>query len=209
MARNYWTILQLTALLAQSLTAGQAQKNAPEDTNLKLVVLEGRQAAHQTGQASGARVVVEVRDASERPVPNANVTFELPQSGPGGSFEGDAREKTVRSTLQGQAAMPFIRANDSAGRYVIRVRAAAGERTGSIDIPQSNSLLPVPVPEESVETPKSRSRAWKILAAVGGAAATGTILSLTRRSGRNSSTPAATPGSVAITPGAVSIGGPR
>ena len=55
--------------------------------SLKIFVLEGQGAIHSIRDQGAAMPVVEVRDDNGLPVEGAEVKFDLPPAGPGGSFQ--------------------------------------------------------------------------------------------------------------------------
>jgi hypothetical protein len=187
-----------TAAAAQSAVAA-----APAITvagELKLVVIQGEGAINNVRTKKAVPPVVEVRDGNDKPVAGAEVVFSLPAAGPGGVFNGWMRTQTARSNAQGQAGPNGYVPNEELGRFNIKITANAGGKSTSAIVAQVNSRT-------AVENAKSgRSKTWKILAIVGGAALVGGVVAVTRNG--NSGTSAST-NPVTITPGPVVIGGPR
>lgn len=91
-----------------SIVGSWAQAPAPGrfqslSSRLKIVVIEGKDAANVIATRSAVQPVVEVRDGDERPVAGANVLFAVPR-GKGGFGAGDVLQLTVTTTDDGRAA---------------------------------------------------------------------------------------------------------
>ncbi|MEZ5402644.1 MAG: hypothetical protein R2729_23415 [Bryobacteraceae bacterium] len=197
------SIRQLLALLlALSVTGPALVAETPvskprEEGGLKIFVLQGAGAMNSVQSRTATQPVVEVRDELNRPVRGAEVLFSLPESGPGGYFNGQKLGWTGRTDGNGQvAALPFL-PNDQAGRFNIQVSALYGNRSGSVLVPQINSLRPV---TPGVTERKGVSGWWKAVAIIGGAAAAGAVVWGVRRGNRPD---------VVLQPGPIAVGGPR
>lgn len=176
-----------------------AQSAQPEQERrlpsfLKVTVIEGEGAAHETGKPVRRPPLVQVSDENGQPVPGAAVQFRVPTRGPGGLFSGGGGTLEVRTGSDGRAAASGLRANLFPGKYQIEVLAVYEGMTASAVVHQMN-----------VTSGGSASRKWiAVLAAAGGAAAVGIVLA-----GRKSSaSPASQPPGTTISPGAPSVGGP-
>jgi hypothetical protein len=190
---------------AQQAPSRSAQVDLGSITGrLQIFVLKGRDEIHLASDQTQKFIVVEIRDDNNLPVEGAEVSFELPASGPGGSFRGGLSKTTTRSTGQGQAAAAF-NPNQQLGKFQISVKASIGERSGSINVNQriSDSL-------NALSAGKKRGffnkKSIVILSIVGAGAATAAILAT--RNG-NSGSGAASTSPVTITPGSPTFGGPR
>lgn len=190
--------------LAIVLAALMAMPALPAGPDLQIVVLDGRDAVHEVGGRLSTRTVVEVRDGSQRPVAGAEVTFDLPTQGAGGSFADGGHRYTTRTNLQGQAAIADFKPNSIQGTYRISVLASRAGQTATITIPQSNSTLRTVRVQEPAVKRNSRTKTV-VLAAVSVAAAAGVAMAL-RRGG--SKAPPDISG-ITITPGTIQVGGPR
>lgn len=115
-----------------------AQEPTPSTAGLTVHVRQGLDAVNDVRERTFVIPVVEVRDARDQPVADAEVTFELPSDGPGGSFHGWMRAQTLRSDAQGQASASGFSPNNETGRFEIRVTAVSGARTGAASIVQTN-----------------------------------------------------------------------
>jgi hypothetical protein len=200
-----------TTVLAQQAqqtpTGGPAATQA--DAELSIVVLQGQGAIHNIVSGSVTEPVVEVRDAFAKPVPGAEVTFELPASGAGGSFPGHKTVLMMRTTAAGQAgAMGFV-PNQTQGPFMIQVTARQGNRIAKTIIRQQNSVR---TSSSELRAKGDRSGVWKVLVAVGSAAATGAVFALVRGSGGSGSSGSAAvapTNTIAVSPGSISITPPR
>ncbi|MEX2263165.1 MAG: hypothetical protein WD696_14510 [Bryobacteraceae bacterium] len=166
---------------------------------LKIIAVEGEGAVNNVRSKSATQPAVEVRDQEDKPVAGAEVIFQLPAAGPGGVFNGWMRTQTARTNEQGQATASGFTPNEEEGRFNIKVTASSGNRSSSLVIGQSNGR------NGGGSEMKSRSNLWKILAVVGAGALIGGIVAATR--GGDSSSAVATP--VSVTPGPITVGGPR
>lgn len=166
---------------------------------LKILILEGRDIRNSIKAKAAVSPVIQVLDSQDQPVQGVTVTFEVPPTGPGGTFAGNAPMATARTDYGGQATAAFT-PNNVPGTFFIRVTASLGDQKSETRIRQINEkdlLEPA-----AIVPPKAwyKQRKWwaVIGAAAGGGIATGVILS-----GRTS------PPTVTISPAPIGIGGPR
>lgn len=195
----------LATLLAGALIvpAQQATNLVAQSTGgLKIVVVQGEGATNNVRSRTATSPVVEIRDAADKPVAGAEVTFQLPVSGPGGYFNGWLRNQTVRSDANGRAAATGMTPNDEQGRFNIKVTAVEGSRNGSVVVAQSN------VAGSGSSSAKSTKNNgwWKWAAVIGGAAIAGGIVAGTRG---DDAVTATGPRVVTVSPGVITVGGPR
>jgi hypothetical protein len=168
---------------------------------LKLTPLKGEGAFNSTRNKSATPPAVEVRDENDKPVQGAEVTFQLPAMGPSGAFYGWLRTNTGRTDARGRVEAASFTPNDEEGRLNIMVTAKSAGKLGSLVVHQTNTR------DGSVATdrPKSSHKALWILL---GVAAAGTIAAVAAtRGGGNGNGVTLTP--VSISPGPVTVGGPR
>jgi len=71
---------------------------------LTIYILEGQNEIHDIRVPATATPVVEVRDENMLPVQGADVTFELPPTGPSGTFAGQQLTFKTKTNDQGQAS---------------------------------------------------------------------------------------------------------
>lgn len=175
---------------ANAAGASQPKTLAPlPQESLQIFILEGQGEIHDIRNRVSAMVVIEVRDDNSLPLEGADVTFDLPAVGPGGTFAGQQSTSTAKTNFQGQAAATFM-PNLETGRFNIRVTAKLGNRTGHAVISQSNAL------RSGVAESKSGGIfkfAWWKVAVLAGVGATVGIL-LATRGGSSSSGPTLIPG---------------
>ena len=184
---------------APAQAAAAAQQPASQPGSLKIVVLEGEGAKNNIRAKSATAPAVEIRDENEKPVAGAEVIFQLPPVGPGGVFHGWMRSQTVRSDASGKAVTSGYTPNEEEGRFNIKVTAVAGAKSGNAVIAQSNVRG-----TGGANAPK-RSW-WKVAAVIGGAAIVGGAIAASRG---DDTAAAVAKVPVTITPGPVSVGGPR
>lgn len=201
MFRNFLVFLLAVCLQAQQIPEAQpgARSSEMQTTAIRIIPLIGDNAINSIPLRTSVEPVIEVRDQNDRPIEGAEVTFELPQAGPGASFGGQSNTFTTRTNSQGQAAAVGMRANTQAGQFRIKVTATHAGVTGQQFLTQTNSLKEV----IDDEPKQGRSKRWLWIAAIGGGAAAAVILATT---GGSSSTES---GVVSVNPGAVTVGGPR
>jgi hypothetical protein len=188
---------------AQQVSGPKADLVQGPGGDLKIVVVQGEGALNNIRTRSAAPLIVEVRDAADKPVAGAEVVFQLPPAGPGGVFNGWMRNQTARTNPEGRAETNGFTPNDEAGRFNIKVTATSGTKSSSAIIAQTNT------PNGSGGTgtqAKSKSNLWKVLLVVGAAGLAGGIVAATRG---GSSTPVTPPTPITITAGPITIGGPR
>lgn len=161
---------------------------------LKILVLQGQNAVNSIREGMVTEPVVEVHDENDQPLEGADVVFELPATGPGGTFPGGGFTHSVRSNLRGQAGAEYI-LSPEAGKFVIKITATLRNRTGHATISQTNVL------EAALEKPKHKISWWKVAIAVGAAGLVVGIV-LATRGGSSSNN------SITLTPGSPTFGTP-
>ncbi len=175
---------------------------ASQSGALKINVLQGEGAKNNVRSRTSTAPVVEVRDEKDALVAGAEVVFQLPPIGPGGVFHGWLKNQTVRTNAEGQAAASGYTVNDEEGRFNIKVTATANNRTATAVIAQANVRG-----DGSSMSSGSPRRKWVTLGIIGAGILGGGIYAASRNGG---STPAAAvTNPVVITPGAITVGGPR
>jgi len=163
---------------------------------LKIVVLEGEGAKNDIKAGVGVAPRVQVLDEAGKPVPNAEVVFQLPMTGASAVFNGWVRTQTVRTDEDGQAAATGYQPNDVPGRFNIKVTATAGNSKGTAIIAQSNV---------NARATRASKKKWWILGAV--AAGAGVALGVAAARDTTSSSSPSSP--VVITSGPVTVGSPK
>lgn len=200
----------LSLILALSCQAQQVSGpksdlvQAQAGGGLKIVVVQGEGAENNLRTRSATQPVVEVRDDGDKPVAGAEVVFQLPPAGPGGVFNGWMRTQTARTGPEGRAQTNGFAPNEEEGRFNIRVTATAGNKTTNAIIAQSNTRGA----GNGGPKAQSRKKMWTIIAIVGAAALTGGIIAATR-GGSSTAADVAVAVPITISPGPVTVGGPR
>ncbi|MGH9721897.1 MAG: carboxypeptidase-like regulatory domain-containing protein [Bryobacteraceae bacterium] len=200
--RKCIALLVLGAFTLQAQQVSGPKASLVQQTgDIKIVVIEGEGAVNNIRSRMATQPVVEVRDEQDKPIPGAEVVFQLPAAGPGGTFNGWMRTQTVRTNEQGRAASTGLAPNEEEGRYNIKATATHGTKTNSLVIAQSNSRG-----GPGGAQAKSRRGLWTAIAVIGGAALIGGIVAATRN-GDSAATPATIP--VTVSSGPITVGGPR
>lgn len=192
MSRVVATTTVVTLLFG--VPAGAQQGGTPE--RLRIIALEGQGAVNSLVTSSAVAPVVEVRDENGRPVEGAAVTFTLPESGPGGLFEGGQRTQTSITDMRGQAGARGYAINQLPGRFSISVSAKYEGRTGALLITQVN--VPTAAGEGQSMTKGSGKGKWILLTLAGAGAGLGIYFGT-----RGGDSP------ISVQTGPISIGGTR
>lgn len=177
----------------------QPQEGSP----LKILVLEGQDGKNNIKARVGVPILVEIQDSQGRPLPGAPVIFQLPASGPSGSFPGGALTQRTVANARGQAATSGFVPNNQDGRLNVKISASSGGLSATQTVSQVNVLV-----VKDAKGGGSKKALW-ILVAVGVA---GGVFAGLRGGGVVGATPApapTNPSSIVLVPGAVSVGGPR
>src|SRR5262245_44848368 len=166
----------ILALSCQAQQVSGPKSDLVQSGGLKIVVVQGEGAQNNVRTRSATQPVVEVRDEGDKPVPGAEVVFQLPPAGPGGVFNGWMRTQTARTGPEGRAQAHGFAPNDEEGRFNIRVTATSGNKTSNAVIAQSNTRGT----GNGGPQAKSNKKMWTIIAIVGVAALAGGIVAATR-----------------------------
>jgi len=196
------TILLSAAAIGPAAAAQPNAATAPAAGDLKIVVIEGEGARNNIRSQSATSPVIEVRDQADKPVPGAEVVFQLPASGPGAVFWGWMRTQTLRTDEKGRAVASGMTPNQEEGRFQIRVLASSDGKKGSAVINQINYR------GGNAERAGQRQW-WKYAVAIGVAGGIAGGIAAARGATTTITAPAAQPVPVTISPGAISVGAPR
>ncbi len=128
-------VLLLTPLLAAAQTAPAPV--APSGIEIRIV--QGDGAINSIRLHRGHDPVVQITDLSGSPLTGVTVTFLLPATGPGGTFQNQGLSVTTQSDLQGFAAAHRMIPNRIAGTFHIRVVANWRGQAANAAIPQTNA----------------------------------------------------------------------
>jgi hypothetical protein len=183
--RRDWIVMSwvVTLSVADGLAPEAHAQPAPQNPwehqvrGLQILVLEGSKAESYPG-SPGITPVVEVRDDIDRPVEGAQVTFNLPQSGPGGTFARGDRSFTTKTNAQGQAMPMNFTVGPALGSFYVRVSTTYRDLSAQASILQTVAVRPRPT--EAILRPRHPARKWVILGVIGGASAGGLAYALTR-----------------------------
>jgi hypothetical protein len=112
----------LALLLCCSLIAlGQ------QAASLQIRPLDVKQLRQSLQAQTKSIIIVVVEEASGEPVPQAAVSFRLPEDGPSGRFANGLRSEIAITGSDGRAAMPPVQWSGEAGVVALRVMAAKGQ----------------------------------------------------------------------------------
>lgn len=197
--RKGCALLLTMALGHMPLYSQQAAANsgAVAQPQLRIIVLEGQDAVNGIESGQAITPVVEIRDSNDLPVEDAEVTFRLPVSGPGGQFRDGSSVFTARTNLQGQTQAPYVM-NSETGEFTIAVAAQIGELDAETSIRQTH--IAGSAADYLRKRKKRWYKGWKLWAVLGGVAA-GAIVAVVASGGGD--------GGVVITPGPPVVGGPQ
>ncbi len=132
-------LMMLNAQLSLAYGPQQAQTSNPE---LEIIVIQGDQATHLINYSRQEALVVQARVGGV-PAKGVNVTFSLPDKGPGGYF-GTSSVKTLRVTTdkRGRAMARGFVPNREAGDYTVRITAEHEGRRVDAETQQHNAVSP-------------------------------------------------------------------
>jgi hypothetical protein len=152
---------------------------------LQIQVIEGEGAVHAPGSRSARPLTVQVTDETGKPVPEASVSFHLPEDGPGGAFPNGLRTEIAVTDAHGRASLRGLQVNRNAGRFQVRIVASREQaRAGTVSfqyIAEPNSGAASP---NRPAGPRAESRhgQWAFVAAIAGGGAVAGLLAA--RSGK-------------------------
>lgn len=194
-------VLALLLIVPEGLLSQQpGPPSAPRvpASGLHILVLQGQNATNSLPRREAASPAVQVFDYLNEPVEGAEVTFEVPASGPSGVFENQKNSLTTRTDARGQAMAGFT-PNTLPGSFAIRVVAKAGDQVAETLIRQTNSDK---VEAVQFRPPPKRPwyKSWKLWTVVLAGAGAGAYLGY--RAATSSSSP-----TISLTPGPIVIGG--
>jgi hypothetical protein len=178
----------------------------PTVKNLKILALAGNGEMNDLERKVMTPLVVQVLDQNDRPVEGAEVVFRFPPSGPGAAFQDGKPSLTIRANATGEAAAVNWMANGQVGSFDVHVTATYGNQMGETTIRMSNVTRIVETGKRSVKHQHWYSPTWVKIALVGAAAGAVAGIVLATRGGSHSTS---SNGSITITPGPPSVGGPH
>ena len=155
-------------LVAAFCSLGRGQQPA----ELTVVPVRGAGSTFDVEECCDDRTLaVEVTDPSGRPLAGAQVTFRLPDDGPGGFFPDFARTAFVSTDGRGRASVSGLRHNGVVGEWNVGVVVQQDGRRGAAEIAMENALG-----EQAEAAGPGRWRGlrrWLIVGGLAGGAAAG------------------------------------
>jgi hypothetical protein len=175
-------------LLTISLSA-----HAADPALLQLRVVQGEGAVYAIGSRATRGVAVQVTDETGKPVPEAVVSFRLPEAGPSGEFAKGGRTEVVTTAADGRAEVWGMLWNRDIGSLDLRITAAKGTARGgvicSLYLSDASVLRSDTEPTLSLPEKRSHKRLWITIGAI--AAASVSVLGVAGRSSASGITPPA------------------
>ncbi|MBV9762169.1 MAG: hypothetical protein JO340_16520 [Acidobacteriaceae bacterium] len=182
----------------------QTPGRAAADASIRIVVVAGQNGRNALKSKTASPLIVEVRDAGNRPVPAAVVTFMAPEDGPGLVFSNGSRSQTLITEVNGRASVIDAEPVDL-GSFKLSVTAAYDLHSATAAINQANirdGAEAVAVSRENMgaRTGMSGRTKFAIIGAIAVATGVGIAVALTH--GKNSSSSTSTIGTGTPTVGA-------
>ena len=201
-----------TGFQAQLLFAQQSVRPGnPNPAGFHIIVIAGENAANVLKTHSCVQPAVELRDAENRPVVGAEVTFQSPDTGPGVVFSNGNRWQSLVSEMDGRVTVTGMQPA-GIGSFQISVDAAYSGQFASATIHQTNfatlaaaeannRISPAgPVAESTPRTGMSNRAKFAILGGVAVGIGVALAIALSHRSTSTNST---------ISPGTPTVGAPH
>lgn len=169
---NAWPAPRGHALAAAAQSAAAGRPQAPSSPalakSIRIVPLEGEGASNDISTRTVTPPVVEVRDENDLPVEGAQVIFQLPSTGAGGTFGNNERTLMTVTNSRGQAMARGFDVNNVSGSFSIRVTATFHGLKATYIMGQTNQT-------RAAAPRRGRKWVWIALAGAGAAAAGATI----------------------------------
>lgn len=135
---------------------------------LQIRMVEGNGAVHTPSSRAARPLTVQITTDTGQPVPGATVTFQMPESGPGGVFASGLRTEVLTTDAQGRASVRRMRFNRVTGPFEIRILAVKDDvRAGTI----ARQFIS-DAGKAAARRPRAR---WLFLTAVGAGVAAGVL----------------------------------
>ncbi len=192
------------------LPACLAAQFASDAGILKIRIVQSSGPVHILGTRSSAALTIQVTDERGDPVPDAAVSFQLPASGPGGTFSNGLTTDVAITGADGRASASGVHWNSIPGPCDIRVTVAKGALRASIASPHRLLASATASPGSHVAVSMGRSRR-KIVLIVAGVAAGAAVagLALGKRVTPGSSTASSGSASLSVGTPTITIGAPQ
>jgi hypothetical protein len=121
-------------LLAAGLVQGQTSPGG-----YRVAVIDGEGALNNISRKISREPVVQVSDASHKPVSGAYVEFDAPGNGAGATFANGSTHFATTTNADGLAVGSHLTNNGTAGSFVLNVHVSyQGQSIGEAQIPQTN-----------------------------------------------------------------------
>ncbi len=134
-----------------------------QNSSIQIRVLSGEDGINNISKNVAAEMVVEVIDATGKPVPDARVTLRSPATGPSVIFFGASRTTTMSTDEMGRIRVDGVLPNTEVGAFQIDVEAEYNSMTAAAVISQSNGVA-------ASEQKSKRTIGWRLIVALATAA---------------------------------------
>ncbi len=155
---------------------------------LQIRVIEGEGMVYTVGSRATRGVTVQVTDGGGSPVDGATVRFELPGTGPTGTFSSGERSVSTITGPDGRAEAWGMQWNRVAGPVNLGVMASKGPLRSSLQVGLSLTSAPIAVDVVRQSSRPSRRKLWIALAVTGAAGVA--ILGVAGKTSTSSAAPA-------------------
>lgn len=163
--------MQSAALLASALFFSLAPLSAAVTLQLRIVEGEGTVYPVASRATRGLTVLVTGEDGG--PVEGAEVSFRLPEDGPGGTFTSGLRTEVVTTKSDGRAAVWGMQWNKLSGPFDIRITAVKDDARAGIVSHQYLTDALSTKSEKGFSAPHRGRTKWVLIGALAGGAAAG------------------------------------
>jgi len=189
--------------LLSCLLVGAISSNASVIVQLRVV--EGEGSVFRAGTRATRGLTVLVTDEAGKPVPNAAVSFRLPDEGPSGVFGSGLKTEVVTTGADGKASVWGMQWNKVPGPMEIRITAVKDQARAGLVSTQylSDTVAPKSGGDGVFTAHKGHAKWFLIAAGVGGGAAAGLLFG---KSHSAAATPAAAATGVVIGAPSITIG---
>lgn len=194
------TLIGCVSFLTVVAAAGQPPPASPPQLEIAIRIVQGDGAINSIRMRRGHDPAAQVVDRDGAPVAGATVTFLLPGTGAGGTFQSSGLSLTTMTDDKGMAAAQGLKPNGIAGQFRIRITASWRGQAASATLSQTNA-------EPMVKSGHGKTIA--IVAIIVGGIAGGAAAAAHRGGGSTAPSTGATGGGSTIVSGVPSIGPPH
>lgn len=176
---------------------------------VQLKVLEGEGTVYRTGTRATRGLTVLVTDENGKPVPDAAVSFRMPDEGASGVFSSGLKTEVITTGPDGRATAWGMQWNKTPGPVEIRITVVKDQARAGLVSTQylSDQVAPKAGGEGVFTAPHGGKTKWLVIAAgVAGGAAAGLFFNKSHTTPTGTSSPSST--GILINAPTISIGHP-